>query len=109
VRVLQQLVRKPGADGAGSAAAWSDLGDSLGDALQFNDAIHGGPFSSKFAHFILSSLTVAVAAAYSRALQLRNDLVSAQYSRLHYLLHLCDWDGIANLQPHWNSTLQVVF
>jgi hypothetical protein len=46
-------------------------------------------------------------AAYSRALQLRPDFVSAQYSRLHYLLHLCDWGGIANLQPHWNTTLQV--
>jgi hypothetical protein len=45
--------------------------------------------------------------AYSKALQLRPDFVSAQYSRLHYLLHLCDWGGIANLQPHWNTTLQV--
>jgi len=41
VRVLQQLVRRPGASGAGSAVAWNDLGDSLGDALQFNDAIQG--------------------------------------------------------------------
>jgi hypothetical protein len=41
VRVLQQLVRRPGPESAGSAAAWNDLGDSLGDALQFNDAIQG--------------------------------------------------------------------
>jgi hypothetical protein len=47
-------------------------------------------------------------AAYTKALQLRPDSVSAQYSRLHYLLHLCDWGGMANLQPHWNTTLQVM-
>jgi hypothetical protein len=47
-------------------------------------------------------------AAYSKALQLRPDFVAAQYSRLHYLLHLCDWHGMAHLQPHWNTTLQVI-
>ena len=47
-------------------------------------------------------------AAYSKALQLKPGLVAAQYSRLHYLLHLCDWGGMANLQPHWNTTLQVM-
>ena len=50
VRVLQQLVRRPGAEGAGSATAWNDLGDCLGDALQFNDAIQGAYHSVMAVH-----------------------------------------------------------